>query len=261
MLVAPDARPQVSNIFEAALVWMNEKPLEIGRTYLAKHTTRQVKARVTAIRHRIDVNTLAHEPASDLQMNGIAVVEIETSNPLFFDPYEQSRITGSFILIDALSNATVAAGMIRRDLSESTSHRISDKSPATIANDDKVSPREKFERHGYTPAVFLLPAAIIAAAERALFDIGFETIILDTARIPSASIGAVLDSLHSAGFIVLLAAESIAPETRSALEAQTAEAFFRYPDSPKNESEQIAKLVADAQTLRLKPLHPDPKAN
>jgi len=261
MLVAPDARPQVSSIFEAALVWMNEKPLEVGRTYLAKHTTRQVKARITAIRHRIEVNTLAQEPASDLRMNGIAVVVIETSNPLFFDPYEQSRITGSFILVDALSNATVAAGMIRRDLSQQTTNRESHAPNATIARQNRVASHEKFQRHGYKPGVFVLPSAIIALAERSLFDSGFETILLEGDRIPSASIATVLDSLRSAGLIVLLAAKNLTPETRAALETQTGEAFFHYPESTKSEREQIAQVVSDAQTLRSAAQPRDPKAN
>jgi sulfate adenylyltransferase subunit 1 len=261
MLVSPDSRPHISNSFEAALVWMNEKPLEVGRTYLAKHTTRQVKARVTAIRHRIDVNTLAHEPASNLQMNGIAVVELETSNPLFFDPYDQSRITGSFILIDALSNATVAAGMIRRDLSESTENRIPEDARATVAQKNRVASQEKFDRHGHNPGVFVLPSASISLAERALFDSGFETIALDADRIPASSIATLLDSLRSAGLIVLLAAEHLAPQTRAALVSQSTGAFFNYSDSTKTQPEQIAQILSDAQTLRLDAKHPESKAN
>jgi bifunctional enzyme CysN/CysC/sulfate adenylyltransferase subunit 1 len=261
MLIAPDARPQVSSNFEATLVWMNEKPLEVGRTYLAKHTTRQVKARVTVIRHRIDVNTLAQEPSSDLQMNGIAVVEIETNNPLFFDPYEQSRITGSFILVDALSNATVAAGMIRRDLSQQATNRESHAPNATIARQNRVASHEKFQRHGHHPGVFVLPSTIIALAERSLFDSGFETILLEGDRIPSASIATVLDSLRSVGLIVLLAAENLTPETRAALAAQTGEAFFHYPGATKSEREQVAQVVSDAQTLRFAAQLRDPKAN
>jgi sulfate adenylyltransferase large subunit len=258
MLVSPNARPRISNVVEAALVWMNEKPLEVGRAYLAKHTTRQVKARVTAIRHRIDVNTLAQEPARDLQMNGIAVVEVETSNPLFFDPYEQSRITGSFILVDALSNATVAAGMIRRDLSQPATNRVPHEPLETIDQPNRVAPHEKFARHGHKPAVFILPTALVNSAERALFDDGFETIALDTTRIPSSAIPGVLDSLRSSGLIVLITSDDLAQETRAAL---ATEAFFHYPESPKSESEQIAEVISDVQTLRLATRRSDPKAN
>src|SRR5271170_6189068 len=117
MLVSADAPPSVCTKFSAAVVWLNETPLQLDHTYLAKHTTRQVKAKVTRVQHRIDVNTLQHESAQELGMNGIGVLEIETSIPLFLDSYERSRTTGSFILVDSLSNATVGAGMIREDLS------------------------------------------------------------------------------------------------------------------------------------------------
>jgi sulfate adenylyltransferase large subunit len=261
MLVSPDARPEVSNTFEAALVWMNEKPLEVGRTYLAKHTTRQVKARVTAVRHRIDVNTLAEEPARDLQMNGIAVVEVETSQPLFFDPYEHSRITGGFILIDALSNATVAAGMIRRDLSQKVASGASHASDTTTTRLNRVAPQEKFLRHGHKPAVFVLPDTILNPAERVLFDDGFETVAPDVSRIPSSAIPAIFDSLLSAGLIVLISSDHLAQETRAALVANLKESFFDHTESPKSEPEQIARILSDAQTLRLGTQRTEPKAN
>jgi hypothetical protein len=261
MLVSPDARPEVSNTFEAALVWMNEKPLEVGHTYLAKHTTRQVKARVTAIRHRIDVNTLAEEPARDLQMNGIAVVEVETSQPLFFDPYEQSRVTGSFILIDALSNATVAAGMIRGVLSQNVAIRASLELNAAIEQQNRVTAHEKFARHGHKPAVFVLQAALINSAERAFFDDGFETIALDVGRIPTSAIPAVVEAFLSSGLVVLIANDHLDRETRSVLVAHRTDSFFDYAQSPKNGPDQIAQILSDAQTLRLTPQRTEPKAN
>jgi bifunctional enzyme CysN/CysC/sulfate adenylyltransferase subunit 1 len=104
--------PTQSNAFRAMLVWMSEQPLVTGQTYLLKHTTRVVHAKVRSIHHRVDVVTSEHHPASALQMNDIAEVEFETNLPLFFDRYEDSRPLGSFILIDRLSNATAAAGMI-----------------------------------------------------------------------------------------------------------------------------------------------------
>jgi bifunctional enzyme CysN/CysC/sulfate adenylyltransferase subunit 1 len=113
MLIDAEAEaPIQSNAFSAALVWMSEQPLVTGQTYLLKHTTRLVRARVRLIRHRTDVVTSEHHPVSSLQMNDIAEVEFETNLPLFFDRYEDSRPLGSFILIDPLSNATAAAGMI-----------------------------------------------------------------------------------------------------------------------------------------------------
>src|ERR1035438_6588325 len=97
--------------FETRLVWLNQSPLDLSRRYLLKHTTQLVSARVSSVQ-RIDVHTLESEPVAALAMNDIATVEIETSKPLFFDPYEHNRATGSLVLIDLETNATVAAGMI-----------------------------------------------------------------------------------------------------------------------------------------------------
>jgi hypothetical protein len=104
--------PEVSRRFRAMVVWMHEEPLVVGRTYLAKHTTRTVRATVRAIRYKVDVNSLEHGAANRLEMNEIAEVEFETNIPLFFDAYSENRWTGSLILIDGLTNATVGAGMI-----------------------------------------------------------------------------------------------------------------------------------------------------
>ena len=120
MLVSPGHPPRVSRHFEAMVVWFNAEPAEPGKSYLLKHTSRTVRAKALKIRYRVNVNTLVQEPVNRLQMNDIAYVEFETVSPLFFDPYTQNRITGSFILIDPISNATLGAGMIRADLSDQT---------------------------------------------------------------------------------------------------------------------------------------------
>jgi len=120
ILVAEEqASPNVSTAFRAMLVWMHEAPLAVGKTYLAKHTTRTVRATVRAIRYRVDVNTAEHVEAQELKMNDIAEVEFDTSLPLFFDSYAESRGMGSLILIDPISNATVGAAMIVAATAES----------------------------------------------------------------------------------------------------------------------------------------------
>src|SRR5947209_1742827 len=117
MLVSLDHLPKVSRKFHAKVVWLYGTSLELGRTYLVKHTARQTKIRALRIRHRFNVNTLAEEPATRLEMNEIGSVEFEVHVPLFFDPYSSNRTTGSFILIDIATNATVGAGMIQEDIS------------------------------------------------------------------------------------------------------------------------------------------------
>jgi sulfate adenylyltransferase subunit 1 len=117
MLAAAHRPPAVAANFLAALVWMDGQPLDPAKTYLLKHTSQTVKARVKTIRHRVNMQTLDHEPAATLELNSIGVVEVETTRPLFLDTYATQRHTGCFILIDALSHATVAAGMVREIVS------------------------------------------------------------------------------------------------------------------------------------------------
>ncbi|MBM3117634.1 sulfate adenylyltransferase subunit CysN [Jeongeupia naejangsanensis] len=109
---AQDAQPQVASAFSAHIVWMNEAPLLVGKEYQFKLAGKSVYGRVSQITHRIDVNTLAQTATDALQLNEIALVTLETSAPVVFDPYTACRGTGSFIIIDRLSNATAGAGMI-----------------------------------------------------------------------------------------------------------------------------------------------------
>ncbi|HUS06330.1 MAG TPA: sulfate adenylyltransferase subunit CysN, partial [Bryobacteraceae bacterium] len=112
MLVSPSRMPHVSRRLESMIVWMHADPMQVDKPYLLKHTTQQVRATVTAVLNRIDIHTLAKDEAAELQLNEIGSVALETHKPLFFDAYKENRATGSFILIDPVTNATVAAGMI-----------------------------------------------------------------------------------------------------------------------------------------------------
>jgi bifunctional enzyme CysN/CysC len=104
--------PQVADQFEATLVWMSDEALLPGRSYLLKLGTQTVTATVQTPKHQINVNTLEHLAAKTLESNAIGVVPLTTSAPLVFEPYTDSRELGGFILIDRMTNATVAAGMI-----------------------------------------------------------------------------------------------------------------------------------------------------
>ncbi len=119
ILAASTALPTVAASFTASMVWMSEVPLELSRRYVLKSGSRSVQAQVRGIDRMIDLEhvtgPISGSPAlGSLQMNGIAVVTVETLQPLAFDSYARSRHTGSFVLIDSQSNATVAAGMIRQ---------------------------------------------------------------------------------------------------------------------------------------------------
>ena len=114
MIVRADQiAPTVSQAVEAHLVWMDETPLSVGKDYSFKLGGKTVTGRVERIVHRVDVNTLDAFEAEKLQLNEIGLVRIAFTAPVVFDPYTQCRATGSLIVIDRLSNATSAAGMIR----------------------------------------------------------------------------------------------------------------------------------------------------
>ena len=116
VLADPARPPESATEFEAALVWFDESRLEDHKPYLLKHGTQTFNARITRVLYRTNIETLEHEAVHTLGMNDIGVVEIATTRPIFFDSYADNRATGSFILIDPTTNATVAAGMIRRSV-------------------------------------------------------------------------------------------------------------------------------------------------
>ncbi len=110
----------VADQFESTIVWMAEEPMLQGRPYLLKCGTRTVTASVTSISHKVDVNTLQQLPAKQLELNEIALCQISLDQPLAFDPYNDNRDTGGYILIDRINNNTVAAGLLQRPLRRSS---------------------------------------------------------------------------------------------------------------------------------------------
>jgi sulfate adenylyltransferase subunit 1 len=112
MIVKTAEAPAAVKEIAATVCWLAETPLDRARTYLIRHTTRDSKAKLTAIDHRLDVNTLEKVEAEKLAMNDIAQVRFKLAQPLFVDPYEDNRATGAFIVIDESNNNTVGAGMI-----------------------------------------------------------------------------------------------------------------------------------------------------
>jgi sulfate adenylyltransferase subunit 1 len=254
MLVSPEAPPTVSRRFSAMVVWLNELPLQLDRSYLLKHTTRQVKASVTRIHYRVDVNTLNHEATQELPMNGIASVELETSSPLFFDSYALSRLTGSFILVDALSNATVGAGMIQKDLSRYLVEAAANATGVSHADGRAVTLQERIARNGHRPAIFLIPNSVGEAAERTLFQSGFQTIVLRENELSSAGPASLLGPLWSAGFVVLVAVTHVSPEVRRTLEAVAGDSLVEFADVAPNlrRDELLEQILSHAESLRVR---------
>ena len=116
VIAAADAPPEVADQFEATLVWMDDQPLLPGRGYWLKLGTQTVSATVQQPKYAINVNTLEHLAAKTLELNAIGVAELATDKPIVFEPYAQSKVLGGCILIDKLTNRTVAAGMLNFSL-------------------------------------------------------------------------------------------------------------------------------------------------
>ena len=112
MIIGPDHLPGTGSDVQAEVCWMHPRALVPGKKYLLKHTSSTVQVAVTEITHRLDISTLETAPAAELVMNDIGEIRLHTAQPLFFDGYATNRLTGSFILIEPGTNATVAAGML-----------------------------------------------------------------------------------------------------------------------------------------------------
>jgi len=117
LLAHPNNVPRVDTSLDAMLIWMADKPLEVGRNYLVKHTSNVVKASCAELFYRVDPNTLHRENATQLGLNDIGRVRFTLFRPVYVDEYRRNRSTGSFILIDPLTNVTVGAGMVTDRLS------------------------------------------------------------------------------------------------------------------------------------------------
>ncbi|PYU60853.1 MAG: sulfate adenylyltransferase subunit CysN [Acidobacteria bacterium] len=253
MLVSPSAPPEVSRRFEAMVVWFDPRPLELNRVYLVKHAGRQVKAKATLIRYRVDVNTLAHAPADQLEMNGIAAVEFETNEPLFFDPYRRNRTTGSFILIDPLANSTVGAAMIY-EARQPSEGAVESEGRARVGSDQvAVTPPERQQRHGHRPAIFLLEgrSALAKQLERSLFERGFEVLVLEGDTLSSEALPLLLKPLWSAGLVVIYSSTAIAQANRNAIKALAADCAFDLALAA-DDREAVRQVLALTESLEIR---------
>jgi len=246
MLVSPGHPPRVSRHFEAMVVWFNAEPGEQGKSYLLKHTSRTVRAKALKIRYRVNVNSLVQEPVEHLQMNDIAYVEFETVSPLFFDPYTQNRITGSFILIDPISNATLGAGMIRADLSDQTVVEDAAHKPVTAT--------ERYKRHGHHPALILVEdnPALASRLERALFDDHFEVLQISGDDVPVEDLEKNVKLAQSSGLVIIYSSDVLSPQEKLRLNAVAVDSFFDLSvlQLPAEEPDALRKVLAFLRPLR-----------
>jgi sulfate adenylyltransferase large subunit len=234
MLVSPRDPPRVSRKFHARVVWLHGTSLEVGRTYLVKHTSRQAKIRALHIRHRVNVNTLAGEPATRLEMNEIGSVEFEAHVPLFFDPYSSNRTTGSFVLIDVATNATVGAGMIQEDAPAVVTAGQTES--ASCAGDDlPVAFEERYARHGHYPGVILLEGRrnLAVRLERLFFDLGFEVLHVSSLESTGGNFDRPARVAKLVGLIVLYSGDVLTVETKQSLSRDLHSRFFDLASAPE----------------------------
>lgn len=191
MLVRERNLPHVAARFDAMVCWMDEQPMDPRTAYVLKHTTQKVKAHVREIQYEIDVNTLHRRESAGLKLNEIGRVSFKTARPLFFDAYDKNRATGSFILIDPVTNHTVAAGMIRgRTSSVSEVARAGSAEAKRSSNvrweEGVISRADWEERNGHKGAVIWCTgfsgsgkSTVAHRLVRRLFDDGRRVVTLD----------------------------------------------------------------------------------
>jgi sulfate adenylyltransferase large subunit len=259
LFVSPDSEPYVSDRFSAMVVWLHATPLELNHTYIAKHLGRQVKARPTQIRYRVDVNQLTEHPADHLEMNEIALVEFATSQPLYFDPYRTNRTTGSLILIDPFTNATLGAVMIHESLGD-VRETARNADAYVIPRSGQVTLEDRTQRRGHRPAVFVVDGrrASAEALERGLFEQGFDAVLVDCNHIAVAEWQALSDALLKAGLLVIAwHADGLTSQQKSYLADRPGSSFFDLSDGrgEHRDREPAALLAAAgliAETLRVR---------
>ena len=193
MIVRPMNLPTADDEIDATICWTSEQAMEAGKQYWLRQTTREVKAFVNRILHRIDVDTLHRDEVSTFELNDIGRVHLTTAQPIFFDRYQLNRETGSFILIDPHTNATVAAGMIRgavknvEDLpTEESQAEVRPVSPDVVWESWNIDLAEREKRNRHKAGVIWFTglsgsgkSSIARLLERKLFDAGVQTMLLD----------------------------------------------------------------------------------
>jgi bifunctional enzyme CysN/CysC len=188
MVVHPSSIPHTERHFEAMLVWMDEKPMDISTQFYIKHNSHSTKARIDEIKYRIDVNTLEKSNIEHFQLNEIGRVVVTSIKPLLFDPYKKNRQTGSFILIDPITHNTVGVGMIL-DLidSKSLGNRITDSQREHIVKSGSLVSQEqrekRYDQKAQTIWITGLHGSgkneIAYSLEKELFSMGKTVVVLD----------------------------------------------------------------------------------
>ncbi|MEL6339398.1 MAG: sulfate adenylyltransferase subunit CysN [Myxococcota bacterium] len=226
MLVRSDDLPRVGRSFDAHLVWMNPRSLDLEKTYLLKHTTQTIRAQVSSIQWKRDMDTLEEVETETLELNEIGRVTVNGHRALYYDSYDVCRESGAFILVDSLTNNTVGAGM----LIDSERHSQIDEALREIragyglVPKTQVSPRERQERLGQRGAVVWivgLPGsgrwALSFGLERRLFDLGRTATVLNPVGESLESIASAAKACADAGLVTVCAYTTFSRKDRAAV--------------------------------------------
>ncbi len=184
MIVHPDNRPQRGHDVDADIVWMSGEPMVPGKQYLIRQATKTTTGMVTDLHHLVDINSLETGPAATLELNEIGRVTVSAEELLLFDPYGSNRTTGAFILIDRMTNATLAAGMIVDRSAQGIWDADAAETLVRTRSDVQLEEREaRYGQRAVTVLLTGLPASgkstIARALERVLFDRGRTTLRAD----------------------------------------------------------------------------------
>ncbi len=189
MIVRPGNVPKLEQRFDAMVVWMAEAPMVPGKTYLFKQTTKNVTGTISTLRYQVDVNTLHRADAPTLNLNEIGRCAISLNEAIAFDGYRRNKGTGSFIIVDRISNVTVGAGMILNRMTGDERHDHWDDAPTSASLHGEIShvtADERAARFGQRAATILITgltgagkSTIAYALERRLFDMGRSSAVLD----------------------------------------------------------------------------------
>jgi sulfate adenylyltransferase large subunit len=236
MLVHPVHAPRVSRVVDARLVWMTERPLDNNASYLVKHTTQIVGARVRDVRYRMNVNTLEKEPSNQLALNDIGAVTLVCHKSLFYDAYKRNPATGSLILIDPITNETAAVGMI-------TGIQTGEVLATTMGTrTGPVKEQERSARCGHKPAIICVRdnSPLVQRLERLLFDRGCFVHTVEEVGEP-AEILRLVKILNAAGLITIWSTpESSRDQVEAAAQLAGIESFIAVEEADARRGEEEA---------------------
>ena len=195
-----DSLPTVSRDFTATIVWMHEDIGEAGQLYTIKHLTRKTTGFIRSIEYSIDINTLEHKKAKSLNLNDIAHCQLTTTQPLIFDAYQENHQMGAFILINRLTNATVAAGMLHKSIDITTEKHAT----------EAVTREERKRKYKQSPLSLIIDHRIKnkdelqSQLDRSLFDLGKIAVKINQSEFEPEALAKTINFINESGLICLV---------------------------------------------------------